>query len=104
MKDMNILTRLISQWHADRKITINGNAATQFLKLVEETGELAHAHLRDDKEGVADAIGDIYVVLVALAELEGTDIVTCVEGAWEEIKGRKGYLNAQGNFIKEEDT
>jgi hypothetical protein len=29
------------------------------------------------------------------------NLVTCFEGAYNEIKDRKGYLNADGIFVKE---
>jgi len=93
---------LISQWHEDRKITINGNAGTQLIKLGEEYGELCHAHVRNDIPKIKDAIGDMFVVMVALSELHSLDISDCVDSAYDEIKDRRGSLNEQGNFIKEE--
>ena len=93
---------LISQWHEDRKITLNGNAGTQLIKLGEEYGELCHAHVRGNKAEAQDALGDMFVVMVALSELYGLDLSDCVNSAYNEIKDRRGYLNEQGNFIKEE--
>jgi len=100
--DMNILTRWIKDWHEDRKITTNGNSLTQTVKLGEEMGELCAAIVRGDKDNIVDSLGDMYVVMVAIAELEGFQISECVYHAYAEIKDRKGYLNEQGNFIKEE--
>lgn len=103
MMEMTELTEKISKWHLDREITINGNSSTQVIKLGEEFGELCSAIVRGNKELIKDSIGDMFVVLVAIAELEGTNITDCVEGAYNEIKDRKGKLLANGNFVKEED-
>ena len=91
----------IRQWHYDRKITINGNSSTQTIKLGEEYGELCSAIVKRNIPEIKDALGDMYVVMVALAALEGLDLDECIESAYEEIKDRKGYLNELGNFIKE---
>ena len=100
--DKNIISK-ISQWHKDRKITINGSSAVQTIKLGEEYGELCSGIVRGNKDLIKDSIGDMVVVLVAIAELEGFTFNECVEAAYEEIKDRKGYLNEMGNFIKEGD-
>ena len=91
----------ISSWHYARGITVNGSSSTQTLKLGEEYGELCAAIVRQDKDEVQDALGDMFVVMVALAELEGLYLEDCINTAYEEIKDRKGYLNELGNFIKD---
>ena len=96
------LTRDIRQWHTDRRITINGNALTQTVKLGEEYGELCNAMVRDDGAAIIDSLGDMYVVMVAIAELKGFCIEDCIKAAYDEIKDRKGYLNKHGNFVKED--
>ena len=48
-----------------------------------------------------DGIGDVLVTLIIVADLEGTNLLECLEHAWEEIKDRKGRLNANGVFEKE---
>jgi len=93
----------ISEWHQDRKITVNGNSATQTIKLGEEFGELCSGVNRRNKELIKDSIGDMVVVLVAIAELEGFTFDECVRAAYEEIKDRKGMLLPNGNFLKQED-
>ena len=99
---MDKLLALISGWHSDRKITINGNSSTQTIKLGEEYGELCAAIVRKDKSQIADALGDMFVVMVAVAELEELYLDDCINGAYNEIKDRKGHLNELGNFIKDE--
>jgi len=58
---------LIRQWADERGIYKNGDAKTQFIKLQEETGELARAILKNDRTEFIDAIGDAVVVLTNLA-------------------------------------
>ena len=91
----------IKQWLEDRQITTNSTSQAQFVKTVEETGELAAGLARGDKDIIEDAIGDIIVTLIAVATLEGTTIEHCMKLAYNEIKDRKGYLNSDGIFIKE---
>jgi len=102
VREIDTLTDDILEWHADRKITVNGNSLTQSVKLGEEFGELCAGIVKGNKTLVKDSIGDMYVVMCAIAELEGTTIEECISHAYEEIKDRKGYLNEHGNFIKDE--
>jgi len=102
MKIDDLITR-IKLWHYQRKITTNGNSLTQTVKLGEEYGELCSGIVRQDKELIADSIGDMIVVMVAIAELEGLELKNCIESAYDEIKDRKGYLNEHGNFIREKE-
>ena len=88
-------------WHKDRLITINGNSMTQFLKLQEEAVELGKGIDLQDKPEIIDAIGDMLVVLISIATLEGLDIEDCLESAFDEIKDRTGKLNKNGDFIKD---
>lgn len=98
------LTTKIASWGYARSITINGRADTQTLKLGSEFGELCDAIAKDRSKEIADSLGDMFVVMVMIAELKQLDITECVQAAWEEIKDRKGYLNSSGVFIKEGDV
>lgn len=91
----------IVKWSADRGILANGSAQTQCLKLMSELGELAD-NLAKGKD-VTDDIGDCFVVLTNIARLSGTTLEKCANFAYDEIKDRKGFLNANGTFIKESD-
>ena len=90
---------LIRQWADERGIYRNGDAKTQFIKLQEETGELARAILKNDRNELIDAIGDAIVVLTNLAALEGLKIEDCVVSAYEVIKSRQGAM-FNGTFVK----
>lgn len=69
-------TDLIHQWAKDRKIIPNAKPATQWLKGLEEIGELAAAHNKGDKAAVQDAIGDVYVCLANFCSLVGAELPT----------------------------
>ena len=94
------LISLVHDWADDRGI-LDGNITTQSLKLGEEFGELQHAVLKDKKEEIKDAIGDIIVVLVSIAHFNGHSVRDAVEHAYNIISKRKGHTNAKGDFIKE---
>lgn len=91
----------IRQWGRDRRIIGNSNSKAQFLKTVEEVGELATALAKGKTVDTIDAIGDIIVTLTLVAACDYLDIEDCIEAAWRAIKDRKGYLNKHGVFVKE---
>jgi NTP pyrophosphatase (non-canonical NTP hydrolase) len=91
---------LIRSWANERGIYDKGNSHTQYVKLMEEAGELAAALLNDDKPEIQDAIGDMIVVLTNLAHLEGFSVEDCIDAAYTEIATRKGKM-LNGTFVKE---
>jgi NTP pyrophosphatase (non-canonical NTP hydrolase) len=99
--DLNTLEEKIVQWSDERGILKNGKSVTQCLKLMSELGELADNLAKGNN--CEDDIGDCLVVLTNIARLEGTTLVKCGNKAYEDIKDRKGFLNANGNFIKSTD-
>ena len=99
-KEVTNVYDLIRQWADERGIYRNGDAKTQFIKLQEETGELARAILKSNREELIDAIGDAVVVLTNLAALEGLKIEDCVTSAYDVIKSRQGSM-VNGTFVKE---
>ena len=90
---------LIRKWATERGIYDKGNSHTQYVKLMEEAGELAAALLNDDKYEIKDAIGDMVVVLTNLAALEGMTIEDCIDSAYNEIANRTGVMH-NGTFVK----
>ena len=99
-KDIPDRFDLIRFWAQDKGIYAKGNSTTQYVKLMEEAGELAKALLNNDKAEIVDAIGDIAVVLTNLAELEGLKIEDCIDTAYNVIARRKGKM-INGTFVKE---
>lgn len=119
--EMNVV-----QWGEARGIVQNGQPIGQARKTLEEAGELVEAtgkwkllkHLEatmptlaqsDDFAKVKasvlaeakDAIGDTLVTLIMCAATLDVSVVECLEGAYDEIKDRRGYLRADGVFVKE---
>jgi NTP pyrophosphatase (non-canonical NTP hydrolase) len=90
---------LIREWAKIRGIYDKGDAKTQLIKLYEESGELSQAILKNDKEGIIDAIGDSVVVLTNLAHLVGVNIEDCIQSAYDEISNRTGRM-INGTFVK----
>ena len=90
---------LIRDWATEKGIYKSGDAKTQYVKLMEEAGELAQALLKNDETEVIDAIGDMVVVLTNLAKLRGHDIEDCVVSAYGVIKNRQGKM-VNGTFVK----
>jgi len=90
---------LIRSWAAERGIYKEGNSHTQYVKLMEEAGELAAALLNKDAYEIKDAIGDMVVVLTNLAALEGVQIENCIDSAYNEIANRTGVMH-NGTFVK----
>jgi len=90
---------LIRIWADEKGIYNKGDSKTQYIKLIEEAGELAQAILKNDESEVIDAIGDMVVVLTNLAALRGHKIETCVSSAYNVIKSRQGRM-INGTFVK----
>ena len=91
----------VIQWGEKRGIVQNSHPRAQADKTYEELNELFDAINSHDRAAMADAYGDILVTLVMGCACADLDLVTCFEGAYNEIKNRKGQLNAQGIWVKE---
>ena len=90
----------IRDWAEDRGIYANGDPKTQYIKLMEEAGEVGRAILKQDKPEIKDGIGDMVVVLTNLAELCDMTIEECVESAYDIISKRTGKMK-NGTFVKD---
>jgi len=90
----------IRDWAEDRGIYANGDPKTQYIKLMEEAGEVGRAILKQDDAEIKDGIGDMVVVLTNLAELCGLTIEECVESAYDVISKRTGKMK-NGTFVKD---
>ena len=92
---------LVVSWSRARQIIPNSTANAQFLKMVSEMGELADGIAKKDIALTADAVGDVLVCMINFCELAGLDMVDCLQGAYNEIKDRKGTLLPNGVFVKD---
>ena len=90
----------IRNWAVDKGIYRNSDVKTQYIKLLEEIGELSKAILENDDEEFVDAIGDCVVVLTNIASLGGVKIEDCINSAYDVITKRKGKM-VNGAFVKE---
>jgi NTP pyrophosphatase (non-canonical NTP hydrolase) len=100
----------IREWATTRGLYKKGDLKTQYCKLGEEFGELGRAIIKDDKDEIIDAIGDMVVVLTNVAELanmhftcHGKTTITlenCLESAYKVISQRKGKM-VNGSFVKD---
>ncbi len=95
-----IYADLIRQWAQDRNLIEGSDLKSQFVKLIEEAGELANAIGKKNDIEFADAIGDMFVVLTIMAAQNRMHIEDCIDGAWQEIKDRKGKM-LDGIFQKD---
>ena len=90
----------IRKWAEERGIYAKGDPKTQYIKLMEEAGEVGRAILKQDKPEIKDGIGDMVVVLTNLAELCDMTIEECVESAYDVISKRTGKMK-NGTFVKD---
>lgn len=100
--NMELLVHRVEQWAKERGLDNPNNSTAQALKLFEEAGELAQAHLKEREADGKDAVGDILVVLTIYCQQKGWSIAECFELAYNEIKNRKGKM-VNGSFVKSED-
>ena len=95
------LFECIREWADERGLYDKGDPKTQYIKLMEETGEIGRAILKNDTDEIIDGIGDAVVVLTNLAELVGVPIEECMQTAYDVISKRKGKM-INGTFVKEQ--
>lgn len=74
----------------------------QLLKIVEEVGELSASMIRNNEDGIKDAIGDIYIALMTLTQQMNYNMDDCIKGSYNEIIDRKLKL-VDGYYVKTED-
>ena len=97
----NIIEMDVIRWSEERGIIPNSTSVAQYRKAQEEMHELHTAIINRDRAGIIDGLGDVLVCLINVAALENVDLTHCLQSAYNEIKNRKGHLNAGGIFIKE---
>lgn len=92
----------VEDWADAKGLLKKENAPNQFLKVIEEVGELAAAVAREDSDETIDAIGDTFVTLIILSAQLGYDPVVCLGIAYNEIRNRTGRT-VDGVFIKDNE-
>jgi NTP pyrophosphatase (non-canonical NTP hydrolase) len=91
----------VIQWSEARKIIPNSTPIAQWKKAAEELDELRDALVKNDRAEAIDAVGDTVVCLINICALMDINLVECLASAYNEIKDRKGTMNAEGIFVKE---
>ena len=82
---LNFNIPLVAQWAKDRNLIEGSNPKQQFLKHVEEGGEIFEAILLVDKDKAVDAIGDTCVVIT----------IILIQAGYDPVKFIKNKRNAQ---------
>lgn len=118
----------VIRWAEARKIIPRSTPLAQSRKTLEEAGELLEAatamKVCNDLEALfpelshrvdfagyrlgwldkfKDAVGDTYVTVINACALADVDAVSCLAGAYDQIKDRKGTLMPNGIFVKEQE-
>jgi NTP pyrophosphatase (non-canonical NTP hydrolase) len=62
------LIEKVEAWAEERNLIKHENASRQYLKFLEETGELARAILKNDVLEIIDSFGDSFVTIIILAK------------------------------------
>lgn len=126
------VTENITRWHHDRNLIEGATTWTQSKKLLEEFIELVAAQMPEQKDSaiaqqvhdwiddlftsgriksvtvedaaaaLKDAIGDMDVVSINIAEREGFTKADAAHTAYTEIKDRTGRM-VNGTFVREAD-
>jgi len=90
----------IIAWHYDRNLIKGSTDKDQYMKLIQEMGELSDSICKG--KDIRDDCGDIMVVLLNIIERNGLTMEECLETAYNDIKDRKGRM-IDGVFVKEAD-
>ena len=98
--DYNQLEALVIEWAANKGILEKATTAAQANKTMEECQELIDAIQDDNREEVADALGDILVTIIIQAKMQNMSLVECLEGAYNIIAKRTGKM-VDGQFVKD---
>lgn len=97
---VDILVDLIAKWHQDRNLIDGSTDKDQYLKLIQEAGELSDNICKG--RDIRDDIGDMMVVLINIMERNKLSMSECLQVAYDDIKDRKGRM-VDGVFVKESD-
>jgi NTP pyrophosphatase (non-canonical NTP hydrolase) len=92
---------LIGQWHRDRNLIEGSTDKDQYLKLIQEAGELSDSLCKG--KDIRDDVGDMMVVLINIMVRNNITMKDCLRVAYADIRDRKGKM-IDGIFIKEGDT
>jgi len=99
MNYLNLEERVL-MWAENKGILEKAEPINQALKTLEEVNELLTGIVTDDREEIKDAFGDILVTIIIGAELQGLNLLDCLESALNIIEKRTGKM-INGQFVKD---
>lgn len=101
--ELSILQQEVGDWSFRNFGSDPEDTYRPLLGVVEEVGELSHAHLKglqgirhtpeEIKSMKEDAVGDIAVYLADYCRREGLDFDECVTTTWNKVKQRDWKAN-----------
>lgn len=92
----------IFKWADNKNLIHIDNVNRQFMKVVEELGELSSAILKKDQENIVDGLGDVLVTVIILNYQLGYSPTYTLNEAYKTIKYRTGKT-VDGVFVKDTD-
>ena len=92
----------VTEWAHTRNLIDGTTPEKQFIKLIEEIGEISECIGKDRPMELKSEIGDALVCLNNLCVQNGFTLNEAFMAAWLKIKDRKGMM-VNGYYIKEED-
>ena len=95
MEEINY-EELIGQWHKDRNLIDGSTDKDQYMKLIQEAGELSDSLCKG--KDIRDDIGDMMVVLINIMVRNNLTMKECLAVAYKDIKDRKGQM-IDGVFV-----
>ncbi len=103
LKEIKELETLIANWAEEKGLLNPEFAPKQFMKIVEELGELSSAIIKEDVDKELDGFGDLLITIIVLAWQRNISLKYALNVAYNEIKDRKGKM-VGGSFVKEENN
>ena len=102
MKLLEELDINIIMWGEEKGLISPERIDRQFMKMVEEVGEVAECISKGKPDELALELGDVFVTLTLLAAQNKLNLTDCVQLAYDKIKGRSGKI-INNTFVKNED-
>ena len=100
MMELEELVESVEKWHKDRNLIEGSTDKDQYMKLIQEAGELSDSLCKG--KDIKDDIGDMMVVLINIMVRNNLTMKQCLSVAYNDIKDRKGKM-IDGVFVKDGD-
>lgn len=89
----------VIKWAEDKGIFSKASTKDQFVKLMEEVGEIAECINKGKEVEIKGELGDLFVTAIILADMYGYTYEECLEHAYNKISKRTGEM-VKGVFVK----